>query len=82
MDNTLLYLRESLANYIENDLCKEIYRKIESNHYESEEEFIEDLDDKEMAYLDSLLERELNYAKNVGDDTRIDQLTEVFELLF
>ncbi|MFD2042879.1 sporulation protein [Ornithinibacillus salinisoli] len=82
MDDTLLYLRESLANYIENDLCKQIFQKIEQNNYESEEQFAEDLDDKEMSYLDSIVERELNYAKNVGDDTRVDQLTEVYELLF
>nr|WP_090866436.1 sporulation protein [Oceanobacillus limi] len=82
MDQTLLYLRESLANYSENDLCKGIYEKLEANQYESEEEFVQNLSDKEMAYLDSLVERELNYAKNVGDETRVDELTEVYELLF
>ncbi|WP_072890346.1 sporulation protein [Ornithinibacillus halophilus] len=82
MDNTLLYLRESLSNYLEHDLCKEIYNKMESNQYENEEAFVNDLDDKELSYLESLVERELSYANNVGDGTRIYQLNEVYELLF
>ncbi|WP_156288736.1 sporulation protein [Oceanobacillus salinisoli] len=82
MDNTLKYLRESLANYSENEVCQHILKKIEQSHYENEEEFVEDLDEEEMAYLDNVLENELNYAKNVQSDERVQQLTEVFELLF
>nr|WP_163971199.1 sporulation protein [Oceanobacillus halotolerans] len=82
MDNTLNYLRESLSNYMEHDLCQEIVEKIENHDYESEEEFVTALDDKEMEYLDSMLERELRYAKNVENDIRVKELTEVYELLF
>ncbi|RKQ33874.1 sporulation protein [Oceanobacillus halophilus] len=82
MDKTLKYLRESLANYSENEICQHILRKLEQKEYKSEEQFVEDLDEEEIAYLDNVLENELNYAKNVQNDERVEQLTEVFELLF
>ncbi len=82
IDNTLKYLRESLSNYSENEVCQHIIRKIEQNHYKSEKEFVDDLEEAEVAYLDNVLENELNYAKNVQNDERVQQLTEVFEILF
>lgn len=82
IDQTLDYLRESLSNYIENDMCQQIYRKLESGNYAGEGKFVEDLNDDEMAYLNEVLEREISYAKNVQHDSRVKELNEVYELLF
>ncbi|MFC4024605.1 sporulation protein [Oceanobacillus longus] len=82
IDQTLQYLRESLSNYIENDVCQQILSKIEANNYTSEEIFISDLDGKEMDYLDMVLENELDYAKNVQNDKRVKELNDVYEQLF
>ncbi|MEN2767812.1 sporulation protein [Ornithinibacillus xuwenensis] len=82
MDHTLKYLQESLSNYTDNALSESIYQKLRNNSYENEEEFVEDLNDKEMQYLDQILEREINYAENVQDDVRVAQLREVYEIIF
>ncbi|WP_164670414.1 sporulation protein [Virgibacillus doumboii] len=82
MDDTLKYLRESLANYSEHELCQQINQKLESADYDSEGDFVKTLDDREMAYLNDVLEREINYAKNVQNDIRVSELNEVYELLF
>ncbi len=71
-----------MSNYSENELCQIIVKKMEQNQYGSEEQFVEDLEDDEITYLDNVLENELNYAKNVQNDERVQQLTEIFELLF
>ncbi|MBP1947425.1 sporulation protein [Virgibacillus litoralis] len=76
------YLRESLANYSENDMCQKIGKKLETEGYKNEVEFVRNLDEEEMAYLDSVLEKELAYARNVENDIRVKELTEVYELLF
>ncbi|WP_439144721.1 sporulation protein [Virgibacillus salinus] len=82
IDNTLNYLRESLANYSGNDMCQKIDKKLETEVYKNEVEFVRDLDEEEMAYLDSVLKNELAYARNVENDIRVKELTEVYELLF
>ncbi|WP_047979863.1 hypothetical protein [Ornithinibacillus contaminans] len=82
MDKTLLYLRESLSNYAENELNQSIYHKLMKNRYDSEVAFVEDLNDKEMQYLEKILQREINYAENVQDDLRTEQLREVYEQIF
>src|SRR5690625_3057240 len=82
IDHTLLYLRESLANYTENKMGQQLYEKVEAKHYANEAAFVKDLNDKEMAYLDSILKREIDYAKNAQDNTRLSQLNEVHELIF
>ncbi|SDQ83731.1 hypothetical protein SAMN05216231_2724 [Virgibacillus salinus] len=76
------YLRESLANYSGNDMCQKIDKKLETEVYKNEVEFVRDLDEEEMAYLDSVLKNELAYARNVENDIRVKELTEVYELLF
>ncbi|PAV29843.1 sporulation protein [Virgibacillus profundi] len=81
MDHTLDYLREPLSNYMENEMCEQIVKKIEINSYTGEGEFVKDLDEEEMAYLNGVLEQELNYAKSVQHDNRVKELTEVYELL-
>ncbi|GIO25605.1 sigma-G-dependent sporulation-specific SASP protein [Ornithinibacillus bavariensis] len=82
IDHTLMYLRESLSNYENNELSQSIYNKLVHNSYSSEADFVEDLNDKEMQYLNHILEREIHYAENVQDDLRIQQLREVYELIF
>ncbi len=82
IDRTLQYLRESLSNYDDDKLSMSIYKKLKNKTYQNEREFVEDLDDKEMQYLNQILEREINYAENVQDDTRVQQLREVYELIF
>lgn len=83
MDNSIRYLRESLSNYTEeSEISSRIYEKIEENDYVSEEEFIEDLDENEIAYLDKLLAKEIRYATQAKDEIRAKELTEIYQLLF
>lgn len=82
IDHTLDYLRESLSNYMENGMCQHIVTKMETAHYKNEEQFVRNLTEEEMAYLNDVLENELDYAKNVENDVRVKELTEVYELLF
>ncbi|QKY71556.1 sporulation protein [Lentibacillus sp. CBA3610] len=82
MDNTLSYLRESLVNHQENDMTKQIADKLERNGYKNEEEFVRNLNEEEMEYLDQVVKKELNYARNAEDEVRAGQLREIYELLF
>ncbi|MFC2947096.1 sporulation protein [Virgibacillus sediminis] len=82
IDHTLNYLRESLSNYMDNEMCQQIVRKMETNQYVSEGHFVKDLDEEEITYLNDVLENELDYAKGVQHDIRVKELTEVYELLF
>jgi hypothetical protein len=82
MDKTLGYLRESISNYLESDVCQNIYRKMQAKHYSNEEEFVNELDDEEMAFLDHVLEKEIKYAEDEQDHIRKRELNEVYELLF
>jgi hypothetical protein len=83
MDVTLGYLRESLSNYTEKyESCQDIYKKLKENHYQNEGEFVNDLNEAEMAVLDLVLKNEIQYAKNERDKKRAHELSEVYELLF
>ncbi len=83
MVQALKYLYESVSNYIEDEpISESIYHKIENNTYENEEDFIEDLHEEEVEYLDMLLEREIGYAKRVDDEVRVKELNDIYELLF
>lgn len=83
MDVTLGYLRESLSNYTEKfESCQNIYNKLKENHYNNEGEFVNALDEAEMAVLDLVLKNEINYAKKEKDNKRAHELSEVYELLF
>jgi hypothetical protein len=77
-----MYLRESLSNYENSELSQSVYHKLENHSYPSEEDFIKDLNDKELQYLNNILEREIHYAENVQDELRVQQLREVYELIF
>ncbi|WP_430732101.1 sporulation protein [Virgibacillus halodenitrificans] len=82
IDYTLNYLRESLANYSENEMCQQIFQKLDEKIYSNEVMFVKALDEEEMTYLNDVLENELHYAKSVEHDQRVKELTEVYELLF
>lgn len=82
MDKTLGYLRESLSNWAENnEYALQLFKKIESNQYKNEEEFVRDLSEEEVIYLNNVLPTELEYAKDEQDGLRYAQLNEVFEQL-
>ncbi|WP_307893162.1 sigma-G-dependent sporulation-specific acid-soluble spore protein CsgA [Bacillus swezeyi] len=82
MDTTLGYLRESLSNHLEHGTGQSIYRKIASQQYANEEEFVRHLDEREIAFLNQVLEHEMKYAMNEQDHKRTRELNEVYELLF
>ncbi|SFB21371.1 hypothetical protein SAMN04488072_11011 [Lentibacillus halodurans] len=82
IDSTLNYLRESLVNHRDNDMTKQIEDKLQTNDFRNEEEFVKSLDQEEIEYLDSVVEQELNYARNAEDDVRVKQLREIYALLF
>lgn len=82
LDSNLAYLRESLSNHIdEHKICQRIYKKLESNEYKNEDEFVRDLDERESNILNLILQYELDYARNEQDDERLEQLNGVYELL-
>ncbi|GIN40536.1 sigma-G-dependent sporulation-specific acid-soluble spore protein CsgA [Heyndrickxia oleronia] len=80
MDTTLAYLRESLSNHVNRSTGQRIYKKLQ-NHYKNEEEFVRDLDEEEISFLNSILKDEISYAQNEKDEKRVHQLNEVYELL-
>lgn len=81
--SSLRYLRESLSNYEGNDdIIERINVKLASKSYGNQIEFIEDLDEDEMTYLDRILEQEINYARSAHDEVRSKELNDIYELLF
>ncbi|MFN7249777.1 MAG: sigma-G-dependent sporulation-specific acid-soluble spore protein CsgA [Anaerobacillus sp.] len=83
MDVTLGYLRESLSNYTEKyPSCQKIYTMLKENQYKNESEFVNDLNEADVAVLDLVLKNEITYAKKEQDHKRADELNEVYELLF
>ncbi|MGM8213126.1 sporulation protein [Virgibacillus sp. W0430] len=83
IDSSIRYLWESLSNHTEeDDMSLQIYKKIEQNNYETEEAFIEDLEEEEILYLDALLKKEIKYAAQAQDDKRKKELNEIYVLLF
>lgn len=63
-------------------MCQQIIAKLEENQYSEEIEFVKDLSEEEISYLDKVLENELDYARNAQDEVWTKQLLEVFEQLF
>ena len=83
MDQTLGYLREILSNYTDDHSeGRHIYRKLMEGNYHSEGSFVQALNQREIAFLNKMLPKEINYAKEEQDEKRASQLNEVFELLF
>ncbi|MGE1165973.1 sigma-G-dependent sporulation-specific acid-soluble spore protein CsgA [Peribacillus simplex] len=82
MDRTIGYLREILSNYTDQyPEAQEIYNKIKSGHFHSEEELVNKLSDKEARLLNHILPQEIKHAKEVSDTERVSQLSEVYELI-
>lgn len=83
IEQALLYLRESLANYVnDNKVSKKIYLKLRRGNYKNEQDFVEELTEREVFYLNKLLAQEMHYAKNNDDQVRLSQLNEIYELLY
>ncbi|MFA9556998.1 sporulation protein [Evansella sp. AB-rgal1] len=83
MDNSLVYLRESLSNYTEKDeLCERMFNKLDNSDYKTKEDFIRELTTREISLLDTIMKDEIEYAKQEQDEKRAKELNEVYELLF
>lgn len=85
MNQSLGYLRESLARYIDGDPTGlNIYNKIEKYNFpkDNEETFIRHLSTSEIDFLNRILPDEIEYAKDERDTKRANQLNEIYELLF
>lgn len=83
MDKTLGYLREILSNYSdEHSEGRQLYRKLSEGNFSSEGDFVRQLNQKEIDFLNRMLPNEINYAKEEQDEKRAHELNEVFELLF
>lgn len=78
-----MYLRESLSNYTDDyHDCQRIYQKLHEKEYETEEDFVRELDENELEILNAILKKEIDYAKDEQDEKRTHELNEVYELLF
>ncbi|NRD80360.1 sporulation protein [Bacillus sp. BRMEA1] len=84
MDKTLGYLRETLSNYTDehHSIAKQLYHKLTGGHYKTEEAFVRQLSQKEIGFLNQILQNEIQYAKQEQDEKRAYELNEVYELLF
>lgn len=82
MDKTLGYLRETLSNYTdESSLGRHLYRKLTEEKFTSEGSFVRQLSEKEIDFLNFVLQREIHYAQEEKDEKRAYELNEVYELL-
>lgn len=82
MAESLLYLQESMENYMGNPICERVYQKLTAKKYDSEEAFITELEDEEISYLNALVRQEMRYANNAQDQIRLNQLNQVYERLY
>lgn len=80
---SLQYLSESLSNYVEEDgMCQQICSKLENGNYNEEIDFVEDLEEEEVVYLENVLKKEIDYAESAQDDVRVNELEIIYEILF
>ncbi|WP_243292207.1 sigma-G-dependent sporulation-specific acid-soluble spore protein CsgA [Bacillus sp. FJAT-47783] len=83
MENSLLYLRETLSNYLERShRSHAIYKKILKGNFSTVSSFVESLNQEEVDLLNEILPEELNYARNEKDQKRYQELFEVYEQLY
>lgn len=83
MDKTLGYLREILSNYTDDHSeGRHLYRKLSEGNFSNEGDFVRHLTQKEINFLNNMLPREINHAKEEQDEKRAHELNEVYELLF
>lgn len=81
LDTTLAYLRETLSNHLHHSAAQKIYKKLLENNYQSEGEFVRELEEREVNFLNKVLRDEIRYAEDEQDQIRVNQLNEVYELL-
>jgi Minor curli fiber component A len=82
MDKTLGYLREILSNYSDqHSEGRQLFKKLSEGSYLNEGMFVRDLSAKEADFLNHILPKEINYAREEQDEKRAYQLNEVYELL-
>ncbi|WP_078546156.1 sigma-G-dependent sporulation-specific acid-soluble spore protein CsgA [Litchfieldia alkalitelluris] len=83
MIKTLGYLRESVSNYTdEQTFAQSIQKKILKNDYGSEIVFVRDLSEDEVSFLNKILPDEIKYAMEEKDYKRVQELNDVYELLY
>jgi Minor curli fiber component A len=83
VDKTLGYLIEVISNYAdEKKTSQTILTKVVNNQYGTEEAFVRDLNEEEIEFLNNVLPDEINYAMDNRDFKRVQELNEVYELLF
>ncbi|MDX8362908.1 MULTISPECIES: sigma-G-dependent sporulation-specific acid-soluble spore protein CsgA [Bacillaceae] len=83
MDKTLRYLQETLSNYLDkHNISEQIYEKLLAKTYRSEGDFVKELNEEEISFLDEVLPDEIIYALDEQDFKRVEQLNEVYELLY
>lgn len=81
MDFTLGYLKEALSNYDRSSVCQRINDKLEKGQFKTERDFVLQLEDDEVQFLNNVLPDEIKYAFSEQDFIRGNQLNEVYELL-
>jgi hypothetical protein len=82
MEKTLAYLREILSSYVgEHQFPDSIYKKLQTKEYNGEGDFVRDLNEEEISYLNQILPDEIQHAMQVQDFKRVYELNEVYELL-
>ncbi|WP_019156082.1 sigma-G-dependent sporulation-specific acid-soluble spore protein CsgA [Robertmurraya massiliosenegalensis] len=83
MNQPLGYLKEVLSNYTDrSDVCQEIYSIIREHDFTTEESFVRKLSNEQIDFLNKILPDEIDHAREVEDSERVEQLNEVFELLY
>ncbi|RHW42199.1 sporulation protein [Neobacillus notoginsengisoli] len=81
MEQTLAYLREILSNYTESHKDgKQIYEHLQG-YTGNENEFIRNLSQKDIQFLNTILPEEIKYALNEQDEKRAKELNSVYEQL-
>lgn len=63
-------------------MCQQICSKLENGNYNEEIDFVEDLEEEEVVYLENVLKKEIDYAESAQDDVRVNELEIIYEILF
>lgn len=88
IESSLHYLKETLSAYLDEDdnenkqMYGQLLKKLEEKKYDSEEQFLNELEEVETEFLNTLLENEINYASSAQDEVRFKELNDIFVQLF
>mgnify|MGYP001954930763 CR=1 FL=1 len=63
-------------------LGREIYSIIKTYDFTTESSFVEKLNEEQIAFLDEILPKEMAHAEEAGDEKRLMELNEIYELLY